>query len=108
MEDAKNNGTRHNENLKKEWQDHLKAWRASGQTQVSYCRKHGLSRDAFQYWKHNLEGTRNDRFVEISRFCPPSSGGVVEIFIDGRLQIRISQGVNLEQLRAVFQAVKEL
>jgi hypothetical protein len=108
MEATKNNDTRHNANLKKEWQYHLKAWRASGQTQVSYCRKNGLSRDAFQYWKHNLEGNRNDRFVEISHFCPPSSGSVVEVFIDGRLQIRIPEGVNPEQLRAVFQAVKEL
>lgn len=108
MEDTKNNGTRHNTNLKKEWQYHLKAWRASGETQVSYCRKHGLSRDAFQYWKHNLEGKSNERFVEIPRFCPPSSGGVVEILIDGRVQIRIPQGVSPEQLRAVFRAVKEL
>jgi hypothetical protein len=108
MEHTKNNGTRHNANLKKEWQYHLKAWRVSGDSQVSFCRKHGLSRDAFQYWKHNLEGSRNNRFVEISRFCPSSSGGVVEIIIDGRIQIRVPQGVSSEHLRIVLQAVKEL
>jgi len=108
MEHTKNNGTRHNENLKQEWQRHLKAWRASGDSQVFFCRKHGLSRDAFQYWKKILETGGSNGFVEISRSCLSSSGGVVEIFIDGRVQIRIPQGVSLEQLRAVFQAVKEL
>lgn len=108
MEDTKNKGTRHCANLKQEWQRHLKAWRASGDTQVSYCQKHGLSRHAFQYWKQNIEGNGSNRFVEVSRSGLSSSGGVVEIFIDGRVQIRIPQGVSPEQLRTVFQAVKEL
>jgi hypothetical protein len=32
----------------------------------------------------------------------------MEILIDGRVQIRIPQGVSAEHLRAVFRAVKEL
>ena len=108
MEHTENKGTRHRANLKQEWQRHLAAWRESGDSQVSFCRKHGLSRDAFQYWKKILETNGSNGFVEISRSCLSSSGGVVEIFIDGHVQILIPQGVRVEQLRAVFQAVKEL
>jgi hypothetical protein len=108
MEHTKNRCARHRANLKQEWQRHIKAWRASGDSQVSFCRTHGLSRDAFQYWKKILETSGSNGFVEISRSCLSSSVGVVEILIDGRIQIRIPQGVSVEQLRAVLQAVKEL
>jgi hypothetical protein len=108
MEHTKNNGTRHNANLEQEWQYHLKAWRASGDSQVFFCRKHGLSRDAFRYWKKILETGGSNGFVEISRSCLSSSSGVVEILIDGRIQIRVPQGVSPEHLRIVLQAMKEL
>lgn len=108
MEHTKNNDTRRGANLKQEWQRHLEAWRASGDTQVSYCLKHELSRHAFQYWKKNLEGNGSNRFVEVSRSSLLGAGSVVEILIDGRIQIRIPQGVSSEQLRTVLQAVKEL
>jgi hypothetical protein len=108
MGHPKNNDARRGTNLKQEWRGHIRAWRASGDTQASYCGKHGLSRHAFQYWKHNLEGSRSKRFVELSRSTPCGSGGVVEILIDGRVQIRVPQGVSSEHLRTVLQAVKEL
>ena len=108
MEHSKSNDTRRGANLKQEWQRHLKAWRSSGDTQVSYCRKHGLSRHAFQYWKHNLQGSRSNRFVELSRATGAGPGGMVEILIDGRIQIRVPQGVSSEHLHMVLQTVKEL
>jgi hypothetical protein len=109
MGHEKTNEGRRGGSLEQEWRRHIKGWRASGETQVSYCRRHGLSRHAFQYWKHNLEGGRRSGFVELSRSTTPHPGGaVVEILIDGHVQIRVPQGVNPEQLRAVFQGLKEL
>jgi transposase len=108
MERAKNNHTRRGTNLKKEWQQHLKSWRSSGDTQVSYCQQHGLSRHAFQYWKQNLEGNGRNRFVEISRSALSGSGSVVEILLDGGVQIRVPQGVSPEHLHMVLQTLKEL
>jgi hypothetical protein len=102
------NSNRRGANLKQEWQRHLKTWRASGDTQVSYCQKHGLSRHAFQYWKHVIEKSQTSGFVELSRTTSAVSGGMVEIIINNPVQIRVPQGVGLEQLRTVLQAVKEL
>jgi hypothetical protein len=36
---------------RKFWGNQLRAWQASGQSQVGYCRKHGLSCRSFVYWK---------------------------------------------------------
>lgn len=37
-----------------EWRRHLVAQRASGQTQVAYCREHGLDPQYFCVWKRKL------------------------------------------------------
>lgn len=34
------------------WQTHLDAWRQSGLSQASYCKRHGLSLSSFGYWLH--------------------------------------------------------
>lgn len=36
------------------WADHLAAHRKSGQTQVAYCRAHGLDHNCFTFWKRRL------------------------------------------------------
>jgi len=110
MEREKNKDTQRGTGLLREqWRRHIKAWQASGDTQVSFCQKHGLSRHAFQYWKRNLKKSRTSRFVEISPAKPPSSGGLIEILIDNnRLQVRVPQGVSPEHIRTVLKAVKEL
>jgi hypothetical protein len=107
MEQAKNKDWRLGANLRRQWQQHLKAWWPSGDTQVSYCRRHGLSRDAFQCWKHNLEGGRSKGFVELPRCAAPQPGGVVETLMDEPVRVRVPQGVSPEQFRTVLQAVKE-
>ena len=108
MERTKNNDTRRNKDLTQHWQRHIKAWRASGETQIAYCQKNGLSRHAFQYWKHIVEKSETERFVEIKRATPSGSGGVVEIVIDNPVHIRVPKGVSPEHLRMVLQAVEEL
>ena len=108
MERTKKNGTGRSKDLEQQWQRHIKAWRASGETQISYCQKHGLSRHAFQYWKHIFKKRKTERFVEIKRTAPAGAVGVVEIIINNPVQIRVPQGVSPEHLHMVLQAVKEL
>lgn len=38
------------------WQEHFKAWQASGLSQAEYCRQHDLKFSNFAYWR-----TRNNR-----------------------------------------------
>jgi hypothetical protein len=37
------------------WARRIEAWRRSGEKQAFYCRRHGLKRDQFVYWKRRLE-----------------------------------------------------
>jgi len=37
--------------LRHRWKQHLEAWQQSGQTQVAYCREHGLKPHQLTYWK---------------------------------------------------------
>ncbi|UCF99060.1 MAG: hypothetical protein JSV89_05860 [Spirochaetaceae bacterium] len=73
MEHAKNNDTSKNKDLKQRWQRHIKAWWEGCATQISYCKKHGLSRHAFLYWKHIFEKRKTEGFVEIKRAAPPGT-----------------------------------
>lgn len=40
--------------LEQRWREHIEAWRESGQTQLAFCRAHGLSLTAFSRWKIKL------------------------------------------------------
>jgi transposase len=108
MEHTTKSGSPRGAELKRQWQQHLKAWRASGESQVAYCRAHGLSRYAFQYWKQNVAEEGSNGFVELSQSATPQPGSVVEILIGDPVRVRVPQGVSAEQLRTVLQAVKEL
>ena len=39
------------ETLRHTWKQHLEAWKQSGQSQVAYCREHGLKPHQLTYWK---------------------------------------------------------
>ena len=51
------------------WARRIEAWRTSGQKQAFYCRRHGLKRDQFVYWKRRLEelceATTNTPAIEL-------------------------------------------
>ncbi len=37
------------------WQQHIDAWRQSGQSQHCYCQTHGLALATFGYWRRKLK-----------------------------------------------------
>jgi hypothetical protein len=37
-----------------QWRERIKAWRESGQTQLQFCRAHGLAVSSFSHWKGKL------------------------------------------------------
>ena len=40
----------------KYWAGHLATWKASGLSQVAFCRQRGISIAAFRWWKRQLPG----------------------------------------------------
>lgn len=47
-------GSQRTEEARDRWHKHVIAHRASGQTQVAYCRAHGLDPSYFSMWKRRL------------------------------------------------------
>ncbi len=37
------------------WRGRIRAWAGSGESQAEYCRRHGLKRALFVYWKRRLQ-----------------------------------------------------
>lgn len=40
------------------WFEHIQAWMQTQQTQVDYCRHHGLTPHQFTYWKQKYHATQ--------------------------------------------------
>jgi transposase len=106
MENSRQAQTPRGTALREKWQRHLKSWRSSGTTQIAYCQKHGISRHAFQYWKHQLDKGRPRQFVEIKQ---PLAAGVsqhIEILLEG-VRICVPHGTGPEELRMVLHVLRE-
>ena len=94
--------------LREQWQRHLESWRSSETTQIAYCQKHGLSRHAFQYWKHQLGNNGGlSRFVEVKQSFAAGISNHIEILLAEGLRVRVPQGANPEELRMVLHVLRE-
>jgi transposase-like protein len=107
MESARKNKISRGVALREEWKRHIELWRSSGTTQIAYCQKHGLSRHAFQYWKHQLDNGGRNRFVEIKRAPAPGVGSPIEILFAEGVRICVGPGASSEQLRMVLHVLRE-
>jgi hypothetical protein len=108
MESKEKKDRRGSDELKERWRQHITAWRTSRSTQVAFCREHDLSRHAFQYWKKRFEReSLSHGFVEL--VAPAKrTGEAIEIFVDERFRIRVSEQVSSDHLRMVLRTVLEL
>jgi len=48
-----------------QWKKRITKWKAGGESQSAFCRKHKLSHATFKYWRDKLLKAENERFVEI-------------------------------------------
>ena len=110
------------------WRTHVEAWRESGLTQRAYCREHELSEIQLSHWKHRLQKTRR-RASAASRLVPvrvlresvPRStevdghsarvghrGGELTLVLSNGWRLEIGEGINLETLSRVLEAVRHV
>lgn len=77
--------------LATQWRPHIEAWECSGLSQAAYCRKHGLVKCRFSYWKKKLspvdaDNERRSGFVPV-RLAPT---------VTAELTLRLPNGVAVE------------
>jgi len=100
------------EQLRQIWKTHIERWKQSGQTQVAYCREHGLRPYQFTYWKKRFGRTDTDiSFVPLrfSRNLPVAvTGSTFNLFTQNGFKIQVGTGfdpVALKQLISVVQSL---
>jgi len=84
------------------WASHVKEWKASGETQSCYCRRHRLKAHQLSYWKQVLESNSS------TEHTPTYSGFVAVQVADPHpqgLTIRLPNGLCLEGVHAENLAV---
>jgi hypothetical protein len=77
---------------KKYWQEHVESWQKSNIDQAAYCRRHGLKRHTFWYWKEKFSRDSSDISlvpVPIKINIPPTKKPLV-VTIDNRFKIEVS------------------
>ena len=96
---------RSQEQREKFWKQHLLDWRSSGQSQVEYCRQHGLSSKTFGYWKrkHKAAGAAVC-LVEIPvqhKVAPPCCHPL-RLMVGDRYRLEIEKGFDAEALERLL------
>lgn len=92
------------------WKPHIMAWEQSGESQVEYCRQHGLNIKLFGYWKRKLvKKSGSVSFVPVS--IKPSHaisltpGSSLRIVTYNGLRIEVGDGFNPATLRMLLDAI---
>ena len=73
------------------WDEQIRAWRASGQSQLGFCKQQGLSYSRFQYWRRKLARASDEGqtlaprsgFIPVRRQWPTDSAGLTLVLPNG-------------------------
>ena len=92
------------------WAGHVKGWRASGLTQVEYCRCNRLSKGTLGYWSSTLKGpkAKGTALVEVGRteVKPQQPSCPIELAVQGGYLLRLWPGVQPAHLREVLSVLE--
>lgn len=96
---------------RKFWENHLRAWQASGLSQAGYCREHEFSDKSLVYWKKRLVPARVAvSLVEVPRFHPTpmvSPSRPLSLMLGNRYSIQIERGFDEQTLDRLLRGLAE-
>ena len=111
-------GSQRVEEARGRWREHVVAHCASGQTQVAYCRAHGLDPSYFSMWKRKLgaAASRTNRSMHLVPLVVKAAPGSAECAastakaISMRLTLRngLSVSLRMPSLSGVSSLLSEL
>jgi hypothetical protein len=92
------------------WGRHVTGWRASGLTQVAYCRRHRLLKGTLGYWASTLNKPKAARsaLVEVGRseVKPEGRSSPIELVVERRYLLRLWPGMQPDHLRDVLSVLE--
>ena len=93
------------------WQQKIKAWESSSQSQKAFCQSRNLDYHRFGYWRRKfLEQSRKDNAQQTTGFVPVSyhrqtTPSELSLSLPGGL---VLQGIATDNLSLVYQLVRHL
>lgn len=92
----------------------VERWRASGESQASFARRHHIPGWTFWYWCRKLSDTAPPSDAEASlpatfvpvRLASGAPSPVIEIVLNGGERLHIGAGASLELVQAVVTALR--
>lgn len=92
------------------WQQHISAWRHSGQSQAAYCRTHGLKHHQMVYWKRRLSDAQSEvSFVPLtlSQHLPvPVNPSTLRLHTPNGYRIDVPGSFDADVLKKIITAVR--
>ena len=94
------------------WRRELAGWHRSGLSQVEYQRKHGLTKNAFTYWKRKLQGCRaRATFVAVPRqlvraAAQPGGSAGIRLRVAGGYVVEVASEFEAESLERLLRVLE--
>ncbi len=92
------------------WARHVERWRASGLTQVAYCRRHRLAKGTLGYWASMLRKPKapEGQLVEVGRAGTKDQGqgSPIELVVERRYLLRLWPGMEPGHMRDVLSVLE--
>jgi hypothetical protein len=93
------------------WTRHVRCWRASGLTQVAYCRRHRLAKGTLGYWASTLKKPKapGGQLVEVGRAQAKEQrqSSPIELVVERRYLLRLWPGMESGHLREVLSVLED-
>jgi len=114
--------TKQKHHSSKFWQAHLKAWHASGLSQMEYCRRHNIRSTTFNHHKVHKFGTvKSDKkeqsldlvalpfpFAETEKKSLAGANSGIDIRLGNKASITIARNFDRKSLADILRMVSEL
>jgi hypothetical protein len=92
------------------WTRHVEHWRASGLTQVVYCRRHRLAKGTLGYWASTVKEpkARGGQLVEVGRAEAKGQAprSPIELVVERRYLLRLWPGMEPGHMRDVLSVLE--
>jgi len=94
---------------REEWRAHYAAWVSSGESQATYCERHGLNYAAFYYWRTQLRQRSEQsksRFETLTVQSPQPASPSIRIHLPNGIQLSIGASAEFGLVRDVLQLLR--
>ena len=90
------------------WRDHIDRYRASGLSKVEYCRKHGMSDHALDYWLKKFKDARHTQqpasFVRVD-IPPVARARGLRLSLPGGVTVDVADDFDVAQVAKLIVAI---